>query len=42
MPSPSFHRPAPATRFLEGVIVAAVSVVVLCATLATTFPGMAP
>jgi hypothetical protein len=43
MPSPSFHRPAPSTqRLLEGLIVAAVSVVVVCATLATTWSGMVP
>jgi hypothetical protein len=46
MPSLSFRRSAPTSasgsRLLEGVIVAAVAVVVVCATLATTFAGMAP
>jgi hypothetical protein len=44
MPSLSFRRSSSTSgsRLLEGVIVAAVAVVVVCATLATTLSGMAP
>jgi hypothetical protein len=39
MPSHPTRRFAPSSRLLEGVIVATVSIVVVCATLATTLAG---